>query len=723
MPGANAPNIVFIVLDDVGFSDIGCYGSEINTPAMDRLAATGLRYNNFHVTAMCSPTRACLLTGRNAHMVGMGIIADFSNGFPGYEGRITHRAATVADVLLDCGYSTYALGKWHLTNMEEYAAAGPHDHWPLGHGFNRWYGFHGGLTDQWNPELCEDNHEIRVPPQQGYHLSEDLVEHAIANVRDHVTSAPRRPFFLYLAFGAAHFPHQAPARYIDKYRGRYDVGWDAIRSERLQRQEALGIVPERTTLAPRNPGVQAWTELSQDQKRLAARLQEAYAGFMEHTDAQIARLVAFLKHVGRYENTLIVLLSDNGASDEGGPNGAINSRKHTVYGPESLATGLAGLEKIGSQYASNHYPAGWAQVSNTPLKWYKKGNHGGGIRAPLVFSWPSRIKALGELRSQYHHVIDIAPTIYELLSVEPPTEHRGLPQLPVQGTSLLYTFDQAEAPTRKVTQYFELLGDRAIWHRGWKAVVRHTKGYDFDREPWELYHLEEDFAESCNLASQHPEKLKRLIDLWWSEAEKNNVLPLDDRGWERVAQRLSMKSAEHYEFYPGMARLDRLISPDISDGRYVLRADLEMLTESSEGVLLAWGSRFGGLVLYVQAGKVCLEYVYSETTTHRLQVRERLAQGVHAVAVSFTPTGRRAGDLELFVDNRCVDRATVPNTWPIYGIVGGLTCGADDAGPPVSDSYVRPFRFSGVLHRVTVDVEHASHDCASELRKALLHDQ
>jgi arylsulfatase A-like enzyme len=722
-PAPGAPDVVFIVLDDVGFSDLGCYGAEIATPTMDALAAAGLRYNNFHVTAMCSPTRACLLTGRNAHAVGVGIIADFSNGYPGYDGRITHQAATLADVLRGQGYGTYALGKWHLTNMEEYGAAGPHDHWPLGHGFSRWYGFHGGLTDQWHPELCEDNHEIRLTSRAGYHLSEDLVDHAIANIRDHVTSAPTRPFMVYMAFGAAHFPHQAPPAYIQKYRGYYDVGWDAVRVGRLRKQKQLGIVPVNADLAPRNPGVQPWVELSDGQKRLAVRLQEAYAGFMEHTDAQIVRLVDYLKRVGRYDNTLIVLLSDNGASDEGGTNGVINSRKHTVYEPEDLAAGLAGIDRIGSEFASNHYPAGWAQVSNTPLKWYKKGNHGGGIRAPLVISWPAGIQARGELRTQYHHVVDIAPTIYEVLGMQAPSEHRGVPQLPIQGTSMVYTFASADAPTRKVTQYSELLGDRAIWHRGWKAVVRHAKGADFDQDRWELYRLDHDFAEARDLAAELPDKLKEMIELWWSEAEKNNVLPLDDRGWERVAQRLTMKAGKHCAFYPDMARLDRLLSPDISDKGYTIRADLEMTSAADEGVLLAWGSRFGGLVLYVQAGEVCLEYVYSEATTHRLASVERLAPGLHAIVVNFTRTGQRAGELELVIDNCCVAHTTVPKTWPIYGIVGGLTCGADDAGPPVSDRYVRPFRFSGVLQRVTVDVRGAERDTDAELRKALLQEQ
>ena len=722
-PPASAPNIVFIVLDDVGFSDIGCYGSEIDTPAMDGLAANGIRYNNFHVTAMCSPTRACLLTGRNSHSVGMGIIADFRNGFPAYEGRITRRAATVAELLRDYGYGTYALGKWHLTNMEEYGAAGPFDHWPLGHGFNRWYGFHGGLTDQFNPELFQDNHPVTLVPDATYHLSEDLIERAIGNVRDHVTAAPNRPFMLYLALGACHFPHQVPKAYIDKYRGRYDAGWDVIRAERLRRQKLLGIVPHVTELAPLNPGVRPWNELSPEERTLSARFQEAYAGFMDHTDVQIARLIDHLKAIGRYDNTMIVLLSDNGASDEGGAHGVFNARRHMVYGPEDIEVGLANIAKIGSEHASNHYPRGWAQVSNTPLKWYKKGNHGGGIRAPLVVQWPAGIDGHGEIRTQFHHVIDVAPTIYEILGLEMPAEYRGVAQLPVHGTSMRYSFDAADAPTCKVTQYAELLGDRAIWHRGWKAVARHVKGADFDADCWELYHLDEDFSEMNDLGSAHPEKLREMVDLWWAEAKHHGVFPLDDRGWERVGARLKMKAAPQTTLYPGMARLDRLVAPDITDRSYSIRADVEISNDGADGVLFAWGSRFGGMVLFIQDGKPKLEYVYSESVVHHLQGVNRLTAGGHCIGFRFERTGQFSGRGTLLVDDVRVDEARIAKTWPTYGIVGGLTCGADDAGPPVSDRYQRPFAFRGVLHRVVVTLDGQGGSAERDVLKIVMLEQ
>ena len=574
-PPHGAPNIVFIVLDDVGFSDLGCYGSEIATPRIDTLAERGLRYSNFHVTSMCSPTRACLLTGRNAHAVGMGIIAEWSSGFPGYRGRVTRRAATVPEILSDHAYSTYAVGKWHLTNIADYGSAGPTGDWPIGRGFSRWYGFHGALTDQWNPELYQDNRPIHFVPAPGYHLSGDLVDHAIMDIRDHVTSAPHRPFFTYLAFGACHWPHHVPRDYIERQRGRYDAGWDEIRRARLVRQVELGVVPNSTKLAPRNPGVEAWSAVSPDVRRLSVRLQETYAAFMEHTDTQIGRFVDYLASIGRLDDTLIVLLSDNGASAEGGPTGAINLRKHMVYEQESPEVGLARLDDIGGEYSFNHYPIGWAQVSNTPLKWYKKNTHGGGIRAPLIVHWPKQITAAGQIRTQYHHVVDLAPTVYDILNLEFPTQYRGAVQMPIHGISMAYTFDQAHAPTRKTTQHFELMGDRAIWHRGWKAVAHHSKGADFDADSWELYHLDTDFAEIENLAQREPHRLTKLVELWWAEAGKYGVLPLDDRDWERAAARLRMNATTRYEFFGDMARIDRLAAPDISDRAYSITAEFE----------------------------------------------------------------------------------------------------------------------------------------------------
>jgi arylsulfatase A-like enzyme len=720
-PPSGAPNIVLIVLDDVGFSDLGCYGSEISTPRMDALASNGVRYTNFHVTSMCSPTRACLLTGRNAHAVGMGIIAEWSSGFPGYRGRVTTRAAMISEVLRDHAYAAYAVGKWHLTNIADYGAAGPHRDWPLSRGFARWYGFHGALTDQWNPELYRDNRPIRLEPGGEYHLSTDLVDHAIADIRDHATSAPQRPFFLYLAFGACHWPHHVPRPYIEKYRSRYQAGWDAIRAERLDRQKALGVVPPNTRLAPLNPDVSPWGALDADVRRLCERLQETYAGFLEHTDREIGRLIDQLDWLGCLDNTLIVLLSDNGASAEGGPTGAINLRKHMVYEEELPEVGLSRLDDIGSERSFNHYPTGWAQASNTPLKWYKKDTHGGGIRAPLIVHWPERIKLSSTIRAQFHHVTDLAPTLYEVLGIEVPTEYQGVPQLPIHGVSMAYTFD-SNVPTRKDMQHFELLGDRAIWYRGWKAVARHPKGTDFEADQWELYHLDGDFAEIDDLAAQQPDKLREMVELWWSEAGKYNVLPLDDRDWERAAERLRMNRQTRYEFLANMERVDRLSAPDISDRSYVVTAEFEQTTPSASGVLLAWGSRFAGFVLYIKDGELCYEYVYSESLAHKLRAPFRRQAGKSRVELRFDHAAEGGARASLWIDGQSAGAVAIPRTWPTHGTTAGLNCG-QDAGAPVSDAYERPFRFTGRSLRVTVELDGRLNDAAKAAYRTVLREQ
>ncbi|HVQ74808.1 MAG TPA: arylsulfatase [Candidatus Binatia bacterium] len=717
-PPQGAPSVVVVVLDDVGFADLGCYGSDIVTPHMDALAAQGLRYTNFHVTSMCSPTRACLLSGRNAHAVGMGIIAEWSTGFPGYQGRLGRRAATLAEVLREHAYGTYAVGKWHLGPLAEATAAGPFDAWPLARGFDRWYGFHGALTDQWHPELFEDNHVVELPPRRDYHLSEDLVDRAIGYVRDHHTAAPDRPFFLYLAFGACHWPHHVPNEYLARYRGHYDRGWDEIRAERFARQQALGIVPPGTRLAPRNPDVPAWSALDADQRRLVTRLQEAYAAFLDHTDAQLGRLLAFLAAIERRADTLVVLLSDNGASPEGGPLGAVNERKHLNYEPETVAESLAALDRIGSEWAFNHYPTGWAQVSNTPLKWYKKDTHGGGIRAPLILSWPGRIPASGR-RTQYHHVIDVMPTILELAGATAPSVYQGVPQLPMHGVSMAYTFEAPDAPTTRRVQHYELLGDRALWCDGWKAVARHVKGEDFDADRWELYHVDRDFSECDDLAAAHPQKLRELLDRWWAEAGAHDVLPLDDREYERVAANAEARARSRYVYYPGMARIDRLSAPYITDRSWRLTAEVEIPPAGAEGVLLAAGSRFAGYVLYLRDGRLVYEYGYSTAVRHAIRSATPVPAGSRVLGYEFRRTGPWRGRGTLSIDGRVVGEVDIPKTWPVHGTTAGVSCG-HDAGAPVSDAYSAPFPFTGTLRRVVVELDgDGAGDPAGEVRGAL----
>ena len=701
---ADAPNVVFLVLDDVGFADLGCYGSEIETPSIDRLAAGGLRYANFHTTAMCSPTRASLLTGRNAHSVGMGIIAEWSTGFPAYRGRVTRGAANLAEILRETGYSTFAVGKWHLMPMEEATAAGPFRDWPLNRGFDRWYGFHGALADSWHPELFEDNHAIDAPSRDGYHLSQDLVDRACQMVRDQQAVAPERPFFLYLGFGAAHWPHHVPEAYAQKYRGRYERGWDVVREERLRRQKALGIVPPATDLAPRNVDVRPWDDLSADERRLFARMQEVYAGFVEHTDAQIGRLVAYLERLGVLDNTLLVLISDNGASPEGGVVGAVNARKHLQYEPETLADGLAALDDLGSDRTYPHYPTGWAQASNTPLKWYKKDVHAGGVRDPLIVHWPDRIRDHGAVRQQYHHVVDVMPTVLDVLGIDAPSTFQGYAQLPIHGTSLAYTFDAPDAATRKETQYFELLGDRGLWHRGWKAVAKHERGQPFEADRWELYHLDADFSESNDLAEEQPERLRELIERWWAEAGRYGALPLDDREYERVAASVAARARQRTVYYAGMARVDRFSAPDITDRSYKISAEVSIPEGGAEGVLLASGARFGGYVLYVQGGRLIYEYAFSER--ERFVVRSDLAvpSGDVTLGYAFRRTGPKRGVGTLLVDGRPAGTLELPKTWPVVAVTGGIMCGRD-GGSAVGDGYMPPFAFSGTLHRVVVELD------------------
>ncbi len=458
------PNVVIILLDDTGFAHLGCYGSTIETPNIDQLAEGGLRYTNFHTTALCSPTRACLLTGRNHHTVGMRAVSNFDSGFPHMRGCITPHATTIAEILREEGYGTFAIGKWHLTPMMEASPAGPFKHWPLQRGFDRFYGFMQGETDQFYPELTCDNHSIDPPygPEEGYHISEDLIDQSMAVIRDQKSIWPGRPFFLYLAFGATHAPHQAPREFIEKYRGRFDAGWDASREEWYHRQLEMGIIPSDTELAPRNPGVRRWDHLSENQKRFALRLQEAFAGFLDHTDQQIGRLISFLEELGELDNTLIILLSDNGASQEGGSTGVMDEFKFFNGVLEDVNAIQERLDEIGGPHSHSNIPWGWAQVGNTPLKWYKQNTFGGGVRDPLIIHWPNHIKDRGGIRNQFHYVTDIVPTILQLLEIEPPSIFHGINQIPISGTSLAYTFDAPNEPTRKGVQYFEIFGHRGI---------------------------------------------------------------------------------------------------------------------------------------------------------------------------------------------------------------------------------------------------------------------
>ena len=499
--GIQKPNIVIAVLDDIGFGDLGCYGAEHATSAIESLAETGVRFNNFHVTALCAPTRACLLTGRNAHAVGVGNIAEWGRDHPGYHGWIRKDAATLAEYLRPDAYTTLATGKWHLSAIHDQNGSGPYDHWPVGRGFDRWYGFHGNAMDHWHPEMIENTVAAYPRKDPDYHLSTDLVDRSIDYIKDHLAATPENPFFLYLAFGACHFPLHAPADNIRRHRGRYDEGWDVIRQQRFERQQELGIIPDGTSLSPRNANVPAWSNLSKQQKNIAARGQEVYAAFLEHTDNQLGRLIDFLNTEHQFDDTILIVMSDNGAAGGGGSvEGILDVRRNAYYEKETLAELAERFDALGSDDSYGMYSSGWAQAGNTPLKWYKADTYGGGTRAPLIVSWPNGNIGSGQINGQYHHVIDVVPSLFEMINKPALNTINSDSVLPIQGTSFAYSFDNPDAPTHKRVQYFETAGDRAIWVDGWKAVTRHIAGDGYESDVWELYHTELDFSEVDVLA-------------------------------------------------------------------------------------------------------------------------------------------------------------------------------------------------------------------------------
>ena len=718
-PPAGAPNVVMVVLDDVGYAQVGCYGSDISTPAIDGLAAEGLRFTNFHVTPLCSPTRACLLTGRNHHSVGMGMITGFPSGFPHGRESISKKAATVSEVLRDRGFGTYALGKWHLTPMGDMTPAGPFDHWPLSHGFDRFYGFLGGETDQYRPNLVSDNRIIVPPYEDNYHVSEDLVDQGIEMIAGHRSATPDRPFFLYLAFGACHGPLQAPGSYLRRYRGAYDDGWDAVRARWFARQIDMGLVPEGTGLAPRNPGVAAWESLPGSERRMLARYQEVFAGFLEHTDAQIGRLMAALDWLGCADDTLTLVLSDNGAAGEGGPSGSWNELIGMNGLPVTVDDSMGRIDQLGSPDTYPQYPVGWAQVGNTPCKWYKHHTFGGGVRAPLVVHWPGRVADPGGFRRNFRHAIDVTPTILEACRIDAPDEVGGVAQLPVHGESLLAEVTGPDGPPAPRTQYFEMKGHRGIYHDGWKAVTFHQPGRDFDDDAWELYHLDEDFSELTDLAGERLELVARMKERWWDEAVKFGVLPLDDRFLERAQDRTGTftEGVSRFVYYRGMPRIHESAAADVRAQWFRLTARLEAHAADDEGVIASFGGRFGGFVLYVRGGGLIFEHnSFGEIT--RLECPDRLPVGEVVVAVDWT-RHQDAADVALRVGADVAATAHIDRIVPYYSGGNGIEIGGNWVSA-VSDSYQRPYAYTGRLDRVTIDVDTSDTAHHSEVARANL---
>jgi arylsulfatase A-like enzyme len=729
-----APNVLFIVQDDTGFGQMGCYGSPIKTPNIDQLAANGLLFNNMHTTALCSPTRSCILTGRNHHSNAMSCITEASTGYPGGNGYIPFENGFLSEMLLQHGYNTFAIGKWHLTPADQISAAGPYDRWPLGRGFERYYGFLGGDTHQYYPELVYDNHSVdpEKTPEEGYHLTEDLVDKAISFIADSKQVAPNKAFFMYFCPGAMHAPHHVPKEWADQYKGQFDDGWDVYREKVFKRQKELGIVPKDAELSRHDPDVQDWKTLSADEKKLYARMMEVFAGFLTHTDYHYGRLFNFLKSIGQWDNTLIMFISDNGASAEGGPSGSVNENKFFNNVPDSLEENLKAIDRLGGPTTFNHYPWGWTFAGNTPFRRWKRETYRGGVSDPFIVHWPKGIKAKGQVRTQFAHAIDMVPTVLEALRIEPPTSIKGVTQSPIEGHSFAHTFDNAKAPTRHITQYFEMMGHRSLYHDGWRAVcpwpgpsfTEAGKGFgepipadkltELDAKNWELYHVEKDWAENHNVAAENRPKLIEMIAQWYVEAGKYNVLPVDGRGVLRFADpRPQIAVARNtYTYYPGTQMIPINAGPNVLNRPHSITADVEIPKGGLEGALLSAGDVQGGYSFFVKGGKLHYVYNYVGSSFYHVESKVAVPEGRHKLSFEFEVTdkpdirnGKGApGRGQLYIDGKLVGQAEIPLTMPLsLGLGGGIVCGAD-TGASVTPDYKPPFKFTGTIYGVTVDV-------------------
>ena len=715
-----APNILFVLYDDTGLAAWSPFGGRINMPILQKLADSGLTYSQWHTTALCSPSRATLLTGRNHHLTGNACITEAANGFPGAHGRIPEQCATIGQILQDGGWSTFWLGKNHNVPEQDIASGASRKQWPLQLGFDRYYGFLGGETNQWYPDLVEDNRFIdqAYGPEEGYHLSKDLADHAIGMIRDQKASNPSKPWYLWFCPGANHAPHHAPKDYIEKYKGKFDDGYEAYREWVLPRMIAKGILPEGTQLTPINPmpeemanpadAVRLWNTLSADEKKLFSRLAEVYAGFSEYTDAQVGRIIDYLEKSGQLDNTVVMYCADNGASGEGTPNGSVNENKFFNGYPDELSENMKYIDVLGGPETYEHYPTGWAVAFSAPFQMFKRySQFSGGTCDPLVVSWPKGIKARGEVRNQYHHSTDIVPTILDICGLEMPKVYKGVEQYPLSGVSMRYTFDaKPDTPTQKKRQYYAMLGTRGIWEDGWKASAIHAplsgKGH-FDKDLWELYHVDEDRSESKDLAKQHPEKLTALIKAWFEEADKNLVLPLDDRsaaellGIERPAEEAPR---ERYIYYPGTSSVPEGVAVNMRGRSYKILADVEIAETKCSGVIFAHGSRFGGHALFIRDKKLHYVYNFLGIRPEQQFVSPALKRGKYVLGMEFTregagPHGESLGKTKLYVNERVVAEGPMKTQPGKFTLSGDGLCVGRDSGDAVSELYKSPGEFKG----------------------------
>jgi arylsulfatase A-like enzyme len=727
---AGAPNVLVVLYDDTGMASWSPYGGRIQMPTMQRLADNGLTYTQWHTTALCSPTRSCFLTGRNHPQNGFACIAEGATGFPGSSGHIPMENAFLAEVMREKGWNTYWVGKNHNVPSDEWAMGATRRNWPLARGFDRFYGFIGGETNNWYPTLAEDNHYVDQPyqPGDGYHLSKDLADRAMGFIRDSQQSAPEKPWYMFFCPGANHAPHHAPQEWIDKYQGKFDDGYEAYRDWVLPRMIKKGILPKDTSLTDLNPmaegtfldedSVRPWKTLSKEEKRLFARMAEVFAGFSEYTDYQVGRLIDYLEESGQLDNTIIFYCADNGASGEGSPNGSVNENKFFNGWPDDLSENLAMIDKLGSPETYNHYPTGWAAAFSTPFRMFKRYAYQGGICDPMVIHWPRGIKARGKVRDQYHHAIDVVPTILECCGIEYPEFVNGYEQSELPGVSMRYSFDDAKAPTTKHTQYYAMLGTRGIWHEGWKAVAEHgpniSKG-NFPADRWQLFHTDSDRAEVHDLAAQYPEKVAELVNLWFAEAGKNQVLPLDDRNAVEIlmAERPEpVPESGTYVYYPGTTEVPERSAVNTHGRSYKILAEVEIDDPDAQGVVFAQGSRFGGHSLFVKDRK--LQYVYNFLGIAPEQKLESngLKPGRYVLGMEFIKApkpgqyGESHGTARLYINKKVVDSADMRTMVGHFSLNGEGLCIGRDSGDAVSQEYAPQFAFTGgKILKVEVNVK------------------
>lgn len=717
----DAPNVVIIMTDDVGFAASEVFGGPIPTPAFDRVAKAGLRYNRFHTTAQCSPTRAALLTGRNHHTAGTGSIMEMGVGYPGYNTLVSKRLAGIGEILKYNGYNTAWFGKNHNVPDWQNSQAGPYDLWPSGLGFEYFYGFLGGDTNQWAPAIFRNSMPIEPPHDDpNYHFDEDLADEAIDRLRLLNAMAPDKPFLFYYVPGTSHAPHHAPREWIDKFKGRFDQGWDKLREQTFARQKQLGVIPADTKLTPRPDAIAAWDDLDSERQRVFARMMEVYAGALAHCDFQINRFLDALQETGRMDNTMVIyIMGDNGASGEGGNQGMLNEM--TIFNGvvEDFDNIKKAYDTLGGPKHFNHMPAGWAHATSTPFQWTKLvASHFGGTRNAMAISWPKRIKDKGGLRQQFHHVIDILPTVLESTGLPDPVKVNGFDQKPIEGISMNYTFDDATASSQRSTQYFEIYARRALYHDGWMAattpktapwVTGVTSENAHTDYQWELYNIDGDFSQANNIAASAPQKLKALQDLFLVQATKYNVLPLDDSTIGRfdVANRPSLTAGRTtFKYYEGMTRIPEGSAPDLKNRSWELSANIKVDENNAEGVLFTVGGRFNGLGLYLKNGKPTFVYNYLDLKRTTLAASSSLAPGRHAVLVKFNYSGNGIGqpaDVELLVDGKSVAKTRIQKTIPIRVSLDETLDIGEDTGTPVSEDYKVPFEFTGEIEEVVVE--------------------